>query len=235
MKLRSIITPSLAALLVVAGCASTKVTQHEAYAARQKLPRPNRILIHAFGATAAYVPADSALSGQYAAAPQTPAEVATGRDLGALIAKNLVADIKAMGLTAEPAATAAAPQIGDLVIKGYFLSIDEGSAAKRIAIGFGSGGAKLETVVEGYQMTSQGLRKLGSGAAEAGAGKAPGAVVPAAVALASGNPIGLVVSSAVKVQGELSGRTTIEGRAKSTAAEIAEALKMKFQQQGWIR
>jgi hypothetical protein len=59
--------------------------------------------------------------------------------------------------------------------------------------------------------------------------------LPAAVAIASGNPIGLIVSSAVKMQGQLSGRTTIEGRGKQTAKEIAEALKPRFQQQGWIQ
>jgi hypothetical protein len=78
--------------------------------------------------------------------------------------------------------------------------------------GFGSRGAELKTAVEGYQMTPQGLRKLGLGTVEASPGKGPGAVVPAAVAIASGHPIGLIVSSAVKVQGQLSGRTTIEGR-----------------------
>ncbi len=121
------------------------------------------------------------------------------------------------------------------MIKGYFLSIDEGSAVKRMVIGFGSGGAELKTAVEGYQMTPQGLRKLGSGTVEADPGKAPGAALPAAVAIASGNPIGLIVSSAVKVQGQLSGRTTIEGRGKQTAKEIADALKPRFQQQGWIQ
>ena len=37
-----------------------------------------------------------------------------------------------------------------------------------------------------------------------------------------------------KVQGELSGRTTIEGTAERTADAIAEELRKAFQQQGWI-
>ena len=76
--------------------------------------------------------------------------------------KELVAEIRDMGLPAVLAAGQPAPHVGDIVIIGYFESIDEGSAAKRIAIGFGSGGAELRTQVEGYLMTDQGLRKLGS-------------------------------------------------------------------------
>jgi hypothetical protein len=58
--------------------------------------------------------------------------------------------------------------------------------------------------------------------------------MPLAIAVASGNPIGLVVSSAAKVEGEVSGRTTIEGSAKRTAQEIGTQLKAAAQRQGWI-
>jgi hypothetical protein len=36
------------------------------------------------------------------------------------------------------------------------------------------------------------------------------------------------------VYGEESGSSKLEGRAKQTAKEIAEALKQRFQEQGWI-
>ena len=58
--------------------------------------------------------------------------------------------------------------------------------------------------------------------------------LPLALAVASGNPIGLIVSSAAKVEGQVSGRTTVEGSAKRTAKEIAEELKAGAQKQGWI-
>jgi len=58
--------------------------------------------------------------------------------------------------------------------------------------------------------------------------------VPLAVALASGNPVGLIVSSGVKVYGEASGRSTVEGRAQQTAKEIAAQLKTRFAEEGWI-
>jgi len=82
-----------------------------------------------------------------------------------------------MGLPAKRASSATQPEINDIVIRGYLLSVDEGSATKRVAIGFGSGASHLTTEVEGYQMTAYGLRKLGSGKVGAGGGKAPGAAV----------------------------------------------------------
>jgi hypothetical protein len=38
----------------------------------------------------------------------------------------------------------------------------------------------------------------------------------------------------MKVYGESSGSSTIEGRAKDMAKEIAEKLQVKFKEQGWI-
>jgi hypothetical protein len=146
----------------------------------------------------------------------------------------LVAEIQNMGLPAVRAAGEPPPQAGDLVIMGYFVSVQEGSAAKRVLIGFGSGAADLKTVVEGYLMTAQGLRRLGSGELDSGGGKTPGAAVPLAVAVATANPIGLIVSGAAKVYGEESGSATIEGAAKRTAEEIADKLRVAFEKQGWI-
>jgi hypothetical protein len=105
---------------------------------------------------------------------------------------------------------------------------------KRLAIGFGSGSSELTTVVEGYVMTPQGLHKLGFGHVAAGGSKMPGAAVPAVVAIASGNPVGLIVSSGMKIYGETSGNAKIEGRAKATADEVADQLKLRAQHQGWI-
>ena len=225
----------LLALVVVAGCSSTKVTSLQPYEG-ERLARPDRIIVHNFAATPADVPASSAVAGQYAqpSTPHTAAEVDLGRQLGAEVAKDLVAEIRGMGLPAVQSAGQPAPRSGDIVLMGYFESVDSGSTAKRIVLGFGSGAADLKTAVEAYQMTNGGLRRLGSGAVDAGGGKSPGVAVPLAVAAATANPIGLIVSGAAKAEGELSGRTTIEGSAKRTAKEIGDQLQVAFRKQGWI-
>ena len=107
---------------------------------------------------------------------------------------------------------------------GYFESVDTGRATRRIVPGFGSGAAHLRTAVEGYVMTKNGLQRIESGVVDSAGGKAPGVAVPLALAIASGNPIGLAVSSAMKV----------EGAEKRTAKEIADQLRVSFQREGWI-
>ena len=189
-----------------------------------------------FAATAADVPAYSTLAGQASegATPQTAEQIATGRQLGAQIASQLVEQIRSMGLPAAQAVAGTTPQINDIVIRGYLISVNEGSATERLAIGFGSGASELRTAVEGYQMTAQGLRKLGSGTVDSGGGKTPGAALGVVGLVATGNPAGLIVSTGMKVYGEASGSSKVEGRAKQTAKEIADVLRQRFEQQGWI-
>jgi hypothetical protein len=235
MTFLSRVAAGVLALTVLAGCAQTTVTSRQPYEGGP-IARPSRIIVHDFAATPADVPADSWVAGQYAqpTTPQTSEETELGRKLGAQVAQELVAEIQAMGLPAVRAQGQPAPWRGDIVLMGYFESVDSGSAVKRMVLGFGQGAANLKTVVEGYLMTDKGLRRLGSGSVDSGTGKAPGVAVPLVMAAATGNPIGLIVSSAVKAEGQVSGRTTIEGTAKRTAKEIADQLRVAFQRQGWI-
>ena len=202
----------------------------------EQLPRPAHIWVYDFAATPADVPDESALAGQHSehSPPQTAEEIATGRQLGAEIAAQLVEQIRGMGMPAEQAVAGTTPQINDIVIRGYLISFNEGSAAKRIAIGLGSGASDLKVAAEGFQMTAQGLRKLGSGKTDSGGSKAPGADVGVLGLIATHNPAGLIISSGIKVYKEESGSSTVEGRAKQTAKEIADVLKKRFQEQGWI-
>jgi hypothetical protein len=234
MKSHSLAVPSLLALVVVAGCASTKVTNRQELVSGP-LPRPNTIWVYDFAATAADVPANSRLAGQVSDASQTPEEIATGRQLGAEIAKQLVAQINSMGMVAAQAGPGTMPQINDIVIRGYLVSVKEGSAAERIAIGFGAGASALKTAVEGFQVTPQGLRKLGGGTVDAGGAKSPGAALGVVGLIATANPAGLIVSSGMKAYGEVSGSSKVEGRAKATAKEIGDVLKKRFEEQGWIQ
>jgi hypothetical protein len=235
MKSRNHIVLCLSALLVIAGCGSTKVTSRNELVTGQ-IPRPAHIWVYDFAATPADVPAESALAGQHSehSTPQTAEQIATGRQLGAEIAAELVKEIRGMGMPAEQAVAGTTPQINDIVIRGYLISFNKGSAEKRIAIGFGSGASDLKVAAEGFQMTAQGLRKLGSGTAESGGSKAPGADLGVLGLIATHNPAGLIISSGVKVYGEESGSSKVEGRAKRIAKEIADVLKKRFQEQGWI-
>ena len=235
MKTRNQIVLCLLGLLVIAGCASTKVTDRDELVT-EKLPQPANIWVYDFAATPTDVPDESALVGKHSehSTPQTAEHIASGQKLGAEIEAELVKLIRSMGLPAEHAMKGTTPQINDLVIRGYLVSFNEGSAVKRIAIGFGSGASHLKVAVEGFQMTAQGLRKLGSGKTDSGGDKTPGADLGVVGLLATHNPAGLVVSTGLKVYEEESGKSTVDGRAEQTAKEIADVLKKRFQEQGWI-
>ena len=235
MKSRSRTVSVFFTLAVLTGCATTKVTQQTPMVS-PGLPRPNQIWVYDFIADPAKIPANSSISANLSApsTPPTTDELETGRQLGALIAKELVADIQAMGLSAVQAGPGSVPQVGDGVIRGYLVSVQGGGAVKRFVIGFGAGTSEMDTVVEGYAVTPQGWRQLGSGTLSSSGSKAPGMIMPSAVAIATGNPIGLIVVGGMKIYGEASGRNTLEGRAKATADAIAEQLKIRFQDRGWI-
>jgi len=226
---------SLFALVLVVGCATTEVTDRQRLVT-EKLPRPGHIWVYDFAATPAEIPAASSLAGQPIehAKPQTPEQIEIGQKLGAQIAAQLVEEIREMALPAKRASSQTMPEINDIVLRGYLLSIDEGSGTKRVAIGLGYGASELTTAVEGFQMTAQGLRKLGSGKVNASGGKTPGGAVGVVALIATANPVGLIVGGGIKAYGEYSGSSKVEGRAKDTAKGIMEVLKKRFQEEGWI-
>jgi hypothetical protein len=226
---------SLVVLALVAGCASTAVTNRQ-QVVTGSLPRPAQVWVYPFAATPADVSPESSLYGQAPSdtSPQTAEEIAEGQKLAMAIASQLVVQIQAMGMPAAVGSAATRPQLNDILIEGSILSIQQGSAAERVAIGFRAGQSEMKVAVEGFQMTALGLRKLGSGDVNSTGNKTPGAAVGLAVFLATKNPAGLIISTGMKAYGEASGSNTIQGRATAIAKEVGDALKTRFQEQGWI-
>lgn len=237
MKFLTRIVLGVFAVALAAGCSSTKITETHPMYGKEKLPKPERIYVYPFAATHEDLPAWSAAAKQHVppGEPQSPEHIEVGRKLGTTVAEELVSKIQLMGLSSLVANKQTVPRVNDLLIVGYFGTFDEGSAAKRIALGFGSGAAEVTTAAEGYQWTEKGPRQLGAGKLDSGGNKMPGVVLPIVVLAATANPVGLIVGGGAKVYGEMSGKDTIEGAGKRTAEAIAEHLEGKFKEQGWIR
>lgn len=104
MRSRSCTVSLFFCLAVLAGCASTKVAQQTPMT-NPGLARPNQIWVYDFIADPSQIPADSWISADLSApsTPPTAEQLETGRQLGAAIAKDLVADINTMGLSAVQA------------------------------------------------------------------------------------------------------------------------------------
>jgi len=225
----------LLASALLGGCASTDIQKRDTRAAAERHPRPDRIVIYDINATPADVPASSALTGNYdhATTPQTPEEMALGRQLGQRVSDRLVSNLRKMGMSVQKAGNGPAPDIGNVVITGQFVTIDEGSETQRVIIGFGKGRAELTTHLEGYLLTRDGHRLLGSRRVSAAGGRTPGMALPTAVSFATENPVGIIVGSAVTVRTEMTSET-LENAAERTADALAEELETEFRKQGWI-
>jgi hypothetical protein len=232
MKSLSRVVLCLLVLVFLAGCASVKVSDTENLVTG-KIPRPNHILVHNCRHTCRCAGACQPVRSNRHV--KTAEQIQVGRQLGAQIASEVATAFRAMGLPAAAVPIGTPLEMNDIVFKGYLISVHEGSAAKRVAIGFGSGASELRTAVVAFQMTPQGMRRLGSGSGVAGGNKTPGGAMGVAGLVATGNPAGLIVTSGMKAYGEVSGSSTLEGRGKDTAKEIADRLKPRFQEQGWIQ
>jgi hypothetical protein len=225
----------LIVLAVMTGCASTSVSDQQRMVAGP-LARPGQIWVYPFAATPADVRPESQLMSdpEVVAGQQSPEQIAEGRQLGAQIATHVVQEIIGMGMPAAVGSAASRPQINDLVIEGSLLSVQQGSAAERVSIGFSAGQSELKVAVEGYQMTAAGLRKLGSSDVTSTGNKTPGMAVGIASWAITKNPAGFILTTGMKSYGEMSGSNTIEGRVQQISKQIGAQLKTRFQEQGWI-
>ncbi len=231
-----IILVMLFAVFVTIGCASSDIAELQRHYEEDTLSKPGRIIVYNFSASPDDITRDAAISGHYQrrTLPQTAEEKKLGRQLGDKVAEELVKEILALGMPAEHADRWHPPSIGNLLIMGEFISIDKGSRAKRMLIGFGAGAGALETHVVGYQFTDQGLKRLGDAVIETSGGKMPGMLVPVAGGAVAGRAgTAIVVSGSMNVAQEL-GPESLNAAAKRTAQEIIKILSRVFAEQGWI-
>jgi hypothetical protein len=231
-----IVIASLFAMVLVAGCSSTKIISGQILVDK-KLPRPGTIWVYDFVANPADISADTSLVKKInePSKPLTPEEIQIGQQLGKSIAAQLIQQINDMGLHAELGTSSSKPQVNDIVLRGYIYSEEKGNAAERIFIGFGYGASALHTIIEGYQMTTSGLHKLSSADLDSAGGKMPGGGAMSVTSfIILRNPIALVLGPAIKGVQEIGGGPALEGRVANTASKIADALKVRFQQQDWI-
>ena len=231
----SVVFVALVIMAIVTGCASSEMTTKRKYAVGEVV-KPGRILVYNFAASANKIDDGSVISPyvQQRTTPQTLEQRAMGMKLGDLVAGYLVKDIIALGMPAERENSLRPARVGDIIIKGEFFSIVEGSRVKRMLIGFGAGANELKTHMMGYQVTSSGLRPLGDAEFKAAGGKMPGMAVPLIGGAVAGSiAVSAAVSGGLNVMQEVSPES-MEGAAKRTAKEISKELSRIFALNGWI-
>ena len=219
------------------GCGSSKVTAQHNYAATASLPKPHRIIVYDFAATADDIAAHADISGHYERrmTRQTAEQVELGRKLGARVAETLVEEIRELNMPAERAGSGPSPSPGDVLIQGEFVSIDKGSRTKRMLLGFGAGAGELQTHVVAYQVTPDGRRLLGETDVKSKGGHMPGMLVPVTAGAAAGQAAtSVAISGGMNIMQE-TGPEGLNAAAKRTAKKITkEVLAPAFARHGWI-
>jgi hypothetical protein len=223
---------AVAGLGILAGCVTGRVDQTRGYAVGEDLPKPPIVLVQDFRFHPGKVSKDTITPDIVSERGKTSERLELGRVAADALATDLVQRIVKLGLPARRAAEGDETPMHALVVKGQFLTVDEGDRLKRTVVGFGAGTSEIRTRFQVYQQTETGLRILGRGETTAEGLKKPGMAGPAAVAGATGAVVGVAVAGVLHGASEIKGG--VEADAKRTAGAISEKLADVFVQKDWI-
>jgi hypothetical protein len=213
--------------LLLPACASATVYQmQEAPASALK---PDVVVVYDFDVTPSEIQLDRGLAPQIARElggnTQSQEEAQAGRLVADSLSAKLVAKLNDMGISASRASNRSV-RITDrsLLLKGYFLHVDQGDQNLRAVVGFGFGGSQVDThvmafqngkvVADAYTTTESGLK--------------PGLAVSAVGGVSS-----LVVGTGTTAFSETF-TATVEADAKRTADQLAEKIRKAYVKRGWL-
>lgn len=222
---------SLLALLLVS-CAGGSAKVGQQYSGGTLLPRPPVVVIYQFAVDADDVVVDT-FGGGIGKEASTLERVKRGRVFARELALKLVKKVAELGIGTRVATPKTMVPMNALVVKGQFLTIDEGSKVKRTMIGFGAGAEEVRVRVQVYQMTETGLQRISEAEGEAHGRKTPGMVGPAAIAGVTGNVIGVVVAGGMNIKSE-----AFDGSMDTTLNNLVEQFVENaarfYKRQGWL-
>jgi len=218
---------------LLAGCGPSRVHITEESDA-VGLPKPSAVYVYDFAVSASEVQVDqggplrrigSALTGGSGSDPDQQA-IETGHQVADKLATELVAKITAMGLPAQRISRDQVPPEGAVAVGGQFVSVDEGSQLKRMAIGFHQGQSSVTAQVQLYRVTgARDAARLLDFTASSASPPTPGAVVTMGA--------GAAVQAGAAASGVKELTSTVEADAGRLADAVAKNLQAFFAKQGW--
>jgi hypothetical protein len=230
----------LLASVLLAGCAPASVQETSERTGGG--PRPDRILIYDFAVSPQEVRLDTGLSAELmdryrhleSGSARTAAELKIGHTAANIVAAELVKRIQSYGLWAERALGLPPEKGKTLIVKGQFLSIDEGNRTERVVIGFGAGRTDVQANVQLYELTPEGQKEIESLRASGASGDKPGMAEMMGIgALTHHLLASTLVSGSISTAGELKFET-VDADSRRMADKIAAELGQYFVSQGWI-
>ena len=222
--------PALAAVAVLAallgsttGCRSAEVTRLQRYQG-DPVQQPSVIYVYDFRTDNADV--------RLADDEEDPAALAA--EVARHLSKSLIDEMESWRLPIEhKTGPLDVPEDG-VAIHGEVVLVDEGSRAKRVFLGFGSGRSRLETIGRLYLPGPRGPKQMAEYRIASKSGAKPGILttLPIGMAVQGLNAMVLGINALSATAGELS--ATVAGDAEESASEWSETLEILFDQHGWI-
>jgi len=211
------ILAALAALVLLFGCASSKVQGVRDFTPKAPTSPPSRVLIYNFDADLADVDPDKR-KGQ--------------REI-AIIARDALTDqlilrIRGMGLMAERGGNLVRPNPGDLIIEGRFVEIDKGNMFTRNVIGFGVGSTNMVSQAQVLRSRSGDKQLLFDLRAVAHGKKTPGIIAP----FIGGIALIIIAAAALGIISEVKGAVEQDGIRMGDA--IADEFAKYSVKQNWL-
>jgi hypothetical protein len=226
-------------MAMAAGCAPTNVQQQST--TLTQLPRPDAILIYDFAVSPDEVKLDTGLSAelmqkyeQYKGTSRTAEEIKVGHKVADALANELVKKIRSYGLWADRSFGHPSGTGRVLMVKGQFLSIDEGNRTERVAIGLGAGRTDVQANVQVYELTPRGMQEVDTLRGNAKNSYKPGMAEMMGVGAVAGHLLTSTVISGVVAGGTEMTSATVEADGNRLADKIAVDLGQFFVTQGWI-
>ncbi len=228
---------ALAGLAWLAACTST---QSQVETTSEMLPQPQVVIVDTFATSPDEVQLNEGLSTEVEQAiearrgtSRSEQELQVGHQVADALADKLVVEIRDLGLQAERGNTVPPGQSG-LLIKGQFVSIDEGNRTERLIVGLGAGRSDVRVHTQVYQVTPSGRQLVDQIEVDAKSGLTPGMAETMGVGGLTGHLlVSTVASGGLHVVSESVGANVVADSDRA-AKGIAKQLSALFAQEGWI-
>jgi hypothetical protein len=206
------------------GCASANSKGMRA-TRTDRLPQPRGIVVYDFEPTANSIGLDAGRTRIEDGQGISNEDLATRREVGRVVADVLAKELEDRGfLTSRKTGNVEVPE-GLMAIGGQIVTVEEGSRAKRVLIGFGSGRSRLASAAQLHGITMIGPADIWEYQNTAASGAKPGILttLPIGVAVQGLTLLVLLMNGGMSAMGELSAAST--SNAKRMGKELAAAIE----------
>lgn len=223
---------SLVALCAFA-CASAEVQSSRRLVHDKEIVKPSVVMVFNFAVSNSDVTADGTGPEFASGAGDAEERHELGEHVSKLLAESIVEQLKEREIEAVHADIDMNVPMNAVLLKGQFMTVDEGDQMKRVIVGFGAGATEVEVRTKVYQRTAAGIRQISEGEIVAEGSKMPGMAVPVGAGAAAGSAVtSLVVSGGSAALRESLG--PLAGDIDNLAEALAERTAAFYKRRGWL-